>query len=128
MKSTYTSFRLTFILLMFLVEESLTLFYNSNILLLCFFFVIIYYLFKNATSLLTDLSSDYVSIFTFLIFFNYKYFYSLRLSIFFKYLLLSYWIINIKLLKNMRGLMINQHSIYLNRISHHILSLINKVL
>ena len=90
MKNTYTSFRLTFILLMFLVEESLTLFYNSNILLLCFFFVIIYYLFKNATSLLTDLSSDYVSIFTFLIFFNYKYFYSLRLSIFFKYLLLSY--------------------------------------
>jgi hypothetical protein len=120
--------KLTLILFMFFIEESLTLFYNSNILLLCFFFVIMYYLFNNALSFVSDLSSDYVSIFTFLMFFNFKYFYSLRLSIFLKYLLLSYWIIKIKLLNNVKKLMIDNHFTYLNKISHHILYLINKVL
>ena len=122
--STKNLTNLTIIFSMFLVEECLTLFYNSNIFLLILFFFLVFNVLKSAALSFSNMYFDFIYFFTFLTFSNFKFFNSLRLSILFKLITLSYIILNTKLLKNIESLFIARNKKYLDSIFYHFLHFI----
>lgn len=117
----------TLLLIMLIIEECLTLFYNSNIVLFYIFFRIMSYLFASINTSIKTVSQQYIGLIAQVQFLNFQYINSLKLCISIRYVLDYYQSISYKLLTNIHRFIIEKFSLYLKKVRYNIVNLINKV-